>query len=155
MYHWNFLSYQFVDNLTTRDFTTSAYSIYGSHIPFYGEKSCKFSLQWSMWAIQGSVRTRYRSSHQRCSVRKGFVRNFAKVTGKHLCQKLRYRCFPVNFAKFLRTPFLQNTSGRLLLQMLLGLVINSVICMFSTHMSNKTSLSKPLVTEKILWKFGG
>ena len=133
MYHWNFLSYQFVDNLTTRDFTTSAYSIYGSHIPFYGEKSCKFSLQWSMWAIQGSIRTRYRSSHQRCSVRKGFVRNFAKVTGKHLCQKLRYRCFPVNFAKFLRTPFLQNTSGRLLLQMLLCLVINSVICMFSTH----------------------
>ena len=25
------------------------------------------------------------------------------------------KCFPVNFAKFLRTPFLQNTSGRLLL----------------------------------------
>ena len=24
-------------------------------------------------------------------------------------------CFPVNFEKFLRTPFLQNTSGRLLL----------------------------------------
>ena len=28
---------------------------------------------------------------------------------------LWHRCFPVNFAKFLRTPFLQNTSGRLLL----------------------------------------
>ena len=26
-----------------------------------------------------------------------------------------HRCFPVNFAKFLSTPFLQNTSGRLLL----------------------------------------
>ena len=26
-----------------------------------------------------------------------------------------HRCFPVNFAKFLRTPFLQNTSGRLFL----------------------------------------
>ena len=26
-----------------------------------------------------------------------------------------HRCFPVNFTKFLRTPFLQNTSGRLLL----------------------------------------
>ena len=26
-----------------------------------------------------------------------------------------HRCFPVNFAKFLRTSFLQNTSGRLLL----------------------------------------
>ena len=27
-----------------------------------------------------------------------------------------HRCFSVNFVKFLRTPFLQNTSGRLLLQ---------------------------------------
>ena len=27
-----------------------------------------------------------------------------------------HRCFPVNFAKFLRTPFLQKTSGRLLLK---------------------------------------
>ena len=50
-------------------------------------------------------------------------------SGKHLCQslffnkegpatllkkRLWYRCFPVNFTKFLRT-FLQNTSGRLLL----------------------------------------
>ena len=28
---------------------------------------------------------------------------------------LWHRCSPVNFAKFLKTPFLQNTSGRLLL----------------------------------------
>ena len=27
-----------------------------------------------------------RSSHQRCSVRKVVLRNFAKITGKHLCQ---------------------------------------------------------------------
>ena len=27
-----------------------------------------------------------------------------------------HRCFPVNFAKFLRTSFLQNTFGRLLLK---------------------------------------
>ena len=33
-----------------------------------------------------------------------------------LKKRLWHRCFPVNFAKFLRTPFLQNTSGRLLLQ---------------------------------------
>ena len=32
-----------------------------------------------------------------------------------LKKSLWYRCFPVNFAKFLRTPFLQNISGRLLL----------------------------------------
>ena len=60
-------------------------------------------------------------------------RNFAEFTGKHLCQsfffnkvvglrpatllkkRLWHRCFPVNFAKLLKTPFLQNTSGRLLL----------------------------------------
>ena len=62
--------------------------------------------------------------------KKGVLRNFAKFTGKHLCQslfliklrpatllkkKLRRKCFPVNFAKFLRTSFLQNTSRRLLL----------------------------------------
>ena len=29
--------------------------------------------------------------------------------------RLWYRCFPVNFAKFLRTPFVRNTSERLLL----------------------------------------
>ena len=32
-----------------------------------------------------------------------------------LKKKLWHRCFSVNFAKFLRTRFLQNTSGRLLL----------------------------------------
>ena len=73
-----------------------------------------------------------RRSHWRCSVKKGALRNFAKLTGKHLCQRLFFnrvagrlaillkkslwhRYFPVNFTKFLRTPFLQNTSGRLLL----------------------------------------
>ena len=68
----------------------------------------------------------YRSSHRRFSVRKGALRNFAKVTGKCLCQSLYFnkvrpatllkqrlwhRCFPMKFAKFLRTPFLRNTSG--------------------------------------------
>ena len=32
-----------------------------------------------------------------------------------LKRRLWHRCFPMNFEKFLRTPFLQNTSGRLLL----------------------------------------
>ena len=61
--------------------------------------------------------------------KKGVLRNF---TGKHLCRslffnkvaglrpanllkkRLWHRCFPVNFVKFLLTPILQNTSGRLL-----------------------------------------
>ena len=44
---------------------------------------------------------------------------FKNVTGLRyatlLKKRLWYRCFPVNFAKFLRTSFAQNTSGQLLL----------------------------------------
>ena len=73
----------------------------------------------------------YTACHQRCSAKKGVLKNFTKFTRKHLCQSLTFnkvarpatlfkkglwhRSFPVNFAKFLRTLFLQNTSGRLLL----------------------------------------
>ena len=45
---------------------------------------------------------------------------FNKIAGLRpatlLKKRLWYRCFPVNFVKFLRTPILQNTSGRLLLK---------------------------------------
>ena len=57
--------------------------------------------------------------------KKVVLKNYTKFTKKHLCQSLFFnkvagltlwhRCFSVNFAKFLRTPYLQNTSGRLLL----------------------------------------
>ena len=53
--------------------------------------------------------------------KKGVLKNFAKFTGKHLCLRpetllKRVRCFPVNFAKFLRTPlFFKNTISRRLL----------------------------------------
>ena len=50
------------------------------------------------------------------------VPHFSKVAvAEVLCKKgvpenfANHSCFPVNFAKFSRTPFLQNTSGRLLL----------------------------------------
>ena len=70
-----------------------------------------------------------RNSHQRYSVKKGVPRNLTKFTGKHLCQGLFFnkvaglmpatlfkkilwhRCFPVNFVKFLRTPFLTEHFG--------------------------------------------
>ena len=66
--------------------------------------------------------------HRKCSLRKGVLRNFAKFARKHLRQSLFFnkvaglrsatllkkrhwhRSFAINFAKFLRTPFLQNTS---------------------------------------------
>ena len=56
--------------------------------------------------------------------KKDIFKNFAKLTGKHLCQslifnkgaalkpatllqnRLWHRCFPVSFAKFLKTPFI-------------------------------------------------
>ena len=58
---------------------------------------------------------------------KGVLRNFAKLTGKNVCQSLVFnklaglrsatllkktlwhRCFPVNFVKFLRTTFFHRT----------------------------------------------
>ena len=63
-----------------------------------------------------------RSSRPEVSCKKGVLRNFPKFTGKHLSQslffnkvagspatllrkRLWHRCFPVNFAKFLRTFF--------------------------------------------------
>ena len=36
-------------------------------------------------------RSSCRSSHRKCSVRKGAFRNFAKLTGKHLCQGLFFK----------------------------------------------------------------
>ena len=65
----------------------------------------------------------FRSSRPGVFCKKGVLRKFAKITGKHLCQslffnkvvglrratllkkRLWHRWFPVNFAKFLRTPF--------------------------------------------------
>ena len=74
-----------------------------------------------------------RSSHQRFPMKKDVLRNFTKFTWKHLRPSLLFnkaaglrpaillkkrlyrRFFLVNFGKFLRTYFLQNTSGQLLL----------------------------------------
>ena len=62
----------------------------------------------------------------KCSILKGIHKNFITLTEKHLCQSFLFnkillknkallpvsRCFTVNFVKFLRTPFLRNTSVR-------------------------------------------
>ena len=75
----------------------------------------------------------FRSIHRSCSVKKGFLRNvatfqentcarvsfFIKVASLRLStllkKRLWHRCFPVNFAKFLRAPSQQDTVRRLLL----------------------------------------
>ena len=57
-----------------------------------------------------------RSSHRRCSIKKGVLRNFTKFTtpvpesllnkvATLLKKRLWHRRFPMNSAKFLRTPF--------------------------------------------------
>ena len=90
-----------------------------------------FSFWWKGFTCLKD-KSHYRSSHRRCSEGKSVLSNFPKFTGKHLCQSLflnkvagfslwkeRHwqRCFLVNFVKFLRTPFLENTSGWLLLSL--------------------------------------
>ena len=82
------------------------------------------------WCYIGKI---LRSSHHMCSVKKRVYINFRKVFRKTpvpkpifkyfsglrpatlLKMRLWQRWFSVNFAKFLRTPFLQNTSRLLLL----------------------------------------
>ena len=50
-----------------------------------------------------------RSSHRRCFIKKAVLKNFAIFTGKLLFKKrLEHWCFPLNIAKFLRTPILKN-----------------------------------------------
>ena len=70
------------------------------------------------------IPSQIKSSRPELFYKKGVLRNFTKFRGKHLCQglffnkaadlrpanllrkRLWHRCFPVNFAKFLRTPLL-------------------------------------------------
>ena len=76
-----------------------------------------------------SSNSRIKNSHERYSVKNDILKNFAKFTGKHMCnclffnkfaslsfqpyfkKRFWYKCFPEKFAKFLRTPFLMNNSG--------------------------------------------
>ena len=70
-----------------------------------------------------------RNSRSEVLCQKSVFKKFVKYTGKHLFQslffnkvadirpatlskkRLWHRCFPASYAKFLRTTFLQNTSG--------------------------------------------
>ena len=79
-------------------------------------------LYWDA-RIEDRRNLKSRSSLQRCSLKKGVLRNFAKFTGNHLGQslffdktaglsratllkrRLWHRCFLVIFVKFLRAPF--------------------------------------------------
>ena len=69
-----------------------------------------------------------------------FCRSYRRKTGRRTFSPphLWHKCFPVNFEKFVRTPFLQNTSGRLLLKMDFSLIINLLI--MELHVSSIMTL---------------
>ena len=73
----------------------------------------------------------FRSSHRRCSKKKSVLENFRKFTGKHLW-----------FAKFSKTPFLQNTSGRLLLAFSCNVTNNGILPTGVWKTSDEYSLSR-------------
>ena len=70
---------------------------------------CKSKWNEGKWV---SLRlSKARSSHRRCSVRKGILKNFAKFTGKHLCQSLFFnkvtlaRAFSCEFCEISENTF--------------------------------------------------
>ena len=76
-------------------------------------KSLLSSPQFSttLCNTQQNLRRRY-------SIKKAALKNFKIFIGKHLCLshlRLQHRCFPVNIAKFLKTPVLKSICKWLLL----------------------------------------
>ena len=67
---------------------------------------CRFSLKRQKQPPEVFCKNRWKfaNSQKKTCVRASFLK-----------KKLYHRCFPVNFAKFIRAPFLQNTSWQLLL----------------------------------------
>ena len=92
------------------------------------------------------------------------MRNFPEFTRKHLCWNLLFdkvkfcrsstslktsvqrKCFLVNFPKFLRTTFLQNRTGRLLLIIAVSIVVKRELenknLNYDTKKSIRTNLSR-------------
>ena len=66
--------------------------------------ACKFTIRGHK-IFRSSI---FRSSRPEVFCKKSVLKNFRPAT--LLKKRLWHRCFPVNFAKFLRIPFLQNTS---------------------------------------------
>ena len=85
----------------------------------------------------------FRSSHSVVFWKICVLRNFAKFTGKHLCQK----CFPVNFAKILRTPFFTEHLQWLLLELALDMLNHLDISLGSLW---QLHLDKTMVRRQLL-----
>ena len=102
-------------------------------------------------------------SHPEVFCEKGVLRNFAKFTGKHLCQslflnkvvglrpaallkkRLWHKCFPANFAKYLRTPLLPKNHSRLLVERIT--VISNIFTKFWSTCAASPLLSRAIHNE--------
>ena len=96
-----------------------------------------------MWAAASEnqrLSDKFTSSRPEVFCKKSVLRNFAKFTVKHLCQTLLFnkvvglglwhRCFPVNFVKFLTSPFSIEHLCWLLLQIYRREVISNFFYLF-------------------------
>ena len=113
-----------------------------------------------------------RSSRPKVFQKKGVLRNFLKLTGKHLCQSLFFnnvadlrpaillkketlhRWFPANFAKFLRTHFLiENLQWLLLRAPNFVSVSQCVLCTIQNASNSlaKTHLRIPFLQKSSQW----
>ena len=101
----------------------------GKHL--FQQENRDFTHNIFHWCIWTMIQKQSEEVANRRYVKKKLLKIFAKFTEKQLRQSLFFnkaagmrpeacnfskkrlwrRCFPVNFAKFIRTPFLQNTSG--------------------------------------------
>ena len=106
-------------------------------IPWFCFRNSIYSFYQVLYMVCRCSKKYYWSSRPEVLCKKGVLKNFTKIIGKHLCKnfffkkiaglrsanllknRLWHRCFPVNFAKFLKIPFfLQNTSAGCFLSLL-------------------------------------
>ena len=71
------------------------------------------------------------------SPKKDVIKHFAEFKRKHLSES-RFCCFLVNFAKFARAPFLQNSTGRLLLIIAVSIVVKGLLVTETVNSDIKT-----------------
>ena len=130
----------YLENLTIDDKSINKRARLFTHQKMYGEEkitSTSNKVAKYFWSSHRS-----RTSHRRCSVKKGVLKNFASFTGKHLYwslfyevtglqpanflkKRLQHKCFSVEFAKLLRTPILMNICKRLLLEVFYKAVLKN------------------------------
>ena len=103
-------------------------ALLGHHTPVLRSfKNTYFEQQlWTAASENQHLSDKFRSSRPEVFCKKAVLRNFAKFKGERLCQglflkkvaglRLWYRCFLVNFVKFLRAPLFIEHLWWLLLQ---------------------------------------